>query len=131
MPQPVRGGVITTIAKADFEKRWQKWSSVGFLTRFLPITFQYGNDVVERILLLSAEEDEINLLGKPVKLPEPSILPKGPLSKVGITVPQDLSHQLVEPGVNMQKRLKTYGFRGVMALRRLILLLKETAIIMR
>lgn len=121
LPQPVRGGVITTIAKADFEKRWQKWSSVGFLTRFLPITFQYGNDVTERILLLSAEEDEIQLLGNPVELPEPTILPKdSPLSKVRVTLPRHLSPQIVKPGTDMQKRLKTYGFRGVRHLRRLV-----------
>jgi hypothetical protein len=121
LPQPVRGGVITTIAKADFEKRWQTWSSVGFLTRFLPISFQYGNDVAERILLLSAEEDEIQLLGKPVILPEPTILPKdSPLSKVRVILPKNLAHQLVEPGKHMQKRLKTYGFRGVRLIRRLV-----------
>ena len=121
LPQPVRGGVITTIAKADFEKRWQKWSSVGFLTRFLPISFQYGNDVVEQILLLSAEEEEIQLLGKSIKLPEPSILAKNsPLSKIKVALPKDLSPQLIEPGKDMQKRLKTYGFRGVRLLRRLV-----------
>lgn len=121
LPEPVRGGVITTIAKKDFENRWRKWSSVGFLTRFLPITFQYGNDVAERILLLSAEEDEIHLLGKPIILPQPSILPEDkPLSRVKVTVPKDLSHQLTKPGKDMQKRLETYGFRGVRHLRRLV-----------
>lgn len=120
LPQPVRGGVITTIAKEDFEKRWTKWSSVGFLTRFLPITFQYGNDVVKRILLLSAEEDEIYLLGKPINLPKPSILPEEPLGKVKVTLPKHLSHQLIKPGTDMQKRLKTYGFRGIRHLRRLV-----------
>ena len=117
---PVRGGVIATIASKDFEQRWQKWTSVGFLTRFLPISFQYGSDVVNQILLASAEQDELQLLGKPVTLPQFSLL-ENPLDKVEVSMPKALAPQLIKPGRKMQKRLLTYGFRGVRHLRRLVL----------
>lgn len=121
LTRPVRGGVITTIAKEDFEARWKKWSSVGFLTRFLPVSFQYGRDVVDKILLACAEEDEVNVLGKSIKPPLPPILNNNHSAKVKVDLSKELSHQLIEPGKAMQKRLSTYGFRGVRHLRRLTL----------
>lgn len=116
--RPVRGGIITTIAKEDFEQRWKKWTSVGFLTRFLPASFQYGMDVVKQILIASVTEDEVNLLGKPIILPKPSIL-KDSLSKVKVTVPKELGLMLLKPAEDMQRRLSTYGFRAARHLRRL------------
>lgn len=120
LKRPVNGGVITTIAKKDFEERRKKWRSVGFLTRFLPITFQYGRDVVDQILLASAEQDEFQLLGKPAKIKLPPILPN-PLGKVKVSLPKHLAPQLIKPGQEMQKELTPYGFRGVRHVRRLVL----------
>lgn len=121
LSKPVRGGVITSIADEDFEDRWKKWSSVGFLTRFLPVSYQYGQDVVMEILRACAESDESEVLGKPVKLELPPILSNDRFNRVKVTIPKELSHQLESPGRKMQSRLSTYGFRGVRHLRRLTL----------
>lgn len=121
LTRPVRGGVITSIADEDFQTRWKKWSSVGFLTRFLPVSFKYGLDVVNQILLACAEQDEAEVLGKHIKMELPNILNNDRFTKIKITIPIELSHELIEPGKNMQKRLSTYGFRGVRHLRRLAL----------
>lgn len=123
LPEPVRGGVITSIAREDFEARWKKWSSVGFLTRFLPVTYQYGQDVVDEILEACAIQEEGEVLGKPFNIKLPSILKAkgGYRHEAKVTIDNTLAKQLIEPGKNMQKRLSTYGFRGVRHLRRLAL----------
>jgi len=113
LDRPVRGGVITTIAKEDFEDRWKRWSSVGFLTRWLPVSYEYTQEIVEEILYAVATEDESRILGTPIKLD----LPK---ARVKVTIPKELSAVLIEPGKEMQSRLSTYGFRGVRHLRRLV-----------
>lgn len=122
LPEPVRGGLITTIAKEDFEARWKKWSSVGFLTRFLPVSYQYGQDLVDEILQACATQDEEHVLGKPYSIKLPSVLKsKGGYRRTAkVSIGDDLAHQLIKPGKNMQKHLSTYGFRGVRHLRRLV-----------
>jgi hypothetical protein len=112
--------VFTTIAKEDFEARWKKWTSVGFLTRFLPVSFQYGQDIVEQIRYASATQDEASILGKPVKLQLPSFL-KNWSEQIKVTIPNNLAEQLIEPGQDMHRRLSTYGFRAVRHLKRLTL----------
>ena len=112
LDRPVHGGVITTIAKEDFEDRWEKWSSVGFLTRWLPVSYQYSQEVVKEILYAVATEDESKILGN-------SIILKLPKQRAKVTIPKELSALLIEPGKEMQRRLSTYGFRGVRHLRRL------------
>ncbi len=119
LPQPVCGGVITSIAHGDFERRWKKWSSVGFLSRFLPISYQYGEDVVNKILQASAKKNEAQLFGKPYSMPRLKLL-KDSLDKVEVVLPDKLAEQLIKPAKGMQKRLSTYGFRATRHLRRLV-----------
>lgn len=113
--QPVSGGLLTSIAKEDFENRWKAWTAVGFLSRFPPVSFQYGQDTVREIFDSIIEG---RALGKPIRLNLPA-------QKATVDLPKDLGDQLIKSADEMHKRLSTYGFR---ALRHLIRLAKANAL---
>ncbi|MBA7597135.1 hypothetical protein ES703_04130 [subsurface metagenome] len=114
LKNPARAGVITSIAKEDFDKRWHKWSSVGFLTRFLPVSFQYGQDTVKDILNNIAFKSEEQVLGKSIKLSLPA-------KKQKVEMPEELGQQLIDSIKPVQKSLHTYGFRMLRHLKRMCL----------
>lgn len=47
---PVRCGLITTLAREELTKRKEKWAAVGFLSRMLPISYQYSTESVKKIM---------------------------------------------------------------------------------
>lgn len=49
LPYPVKAGIIACLAKDEFEWRKSYWVSIGFLSRFLPVSYSYSEGVEEAI----------------------------------------------------------------------------------
>ena len=50
LPRPINAGVIACLAKDEFNWRKYYWSSIGFLSRFLPVSYSYSTNTVNAIL---------------------------------------------------------------------------------
>lgn len=46
---PVNIGLLTAVAKQDFDKRKDEWAHMGFLSRVLPISFTYSKQTAAKI----------------------------------------------------------------------------------
>jgi hypothetical protein len=46
---PVTIGLLTAVAKQDFDRRYNDWSNIGFLSRVLPVSFTYDGNTAKAI----------------------------------------------------------------------------------
>jgi hypothetical protein len=47
--KPINANLITAITKDEINDKRHKWAQIGFMSRFLPITFSYNNDTKQLI----------------------------------------------------------------------------------
>ena len=59
--RPIKAGVIACIARDEFQWRKYYWSSIGFLSRFLPVTYSYSENVTREILSTIYHEQKASL----------------------------------------------------------------------
>lgn len=61
LKRPIKAGVIACLAKDEFEWRKYYWSSIGFLSRFLPVSYSYSEEINRQILETIYREQKANL----------------------------------------------------------------------
>lgn len=47
--EPLKFGLISSITPEFFQKMFRHWNDIGFITRFLPISYKYSNETVVQI----------------------------------------------------------------------------------
>lgn len=102
-PEPVKCGIITTIAKPDFMRKSRRWFELGFLSRAIPITYGYSTSTQVEIYRHIAKADDIsNISKKKIRLPKtPKYVKQNPR----------LNLRLIELSMKMAEWEKVYGFR--------------------
>jgi len=114
LPIPARCNLITCIAKEFLEDRRHRWTKVGFMSRVVPVSYEYAASSVYSIMQSIArreyqEESIFNDLVLPdspvvVNLPEPIAL------QIAAYAPQVVDagrHAMALYGFRLQKQLQT------------------------
>lgn len=107
--EPVKVGLITAIAKKDYDRKKDDWAAIGFTSRLLPVSYRYSLDTAQKIRDSIKMKDYLQEKSFEIKLPpEKSIyLPRSfadDIEKVAWEVkdPND------EVGARRQKQLQTF-----------------------
>lgn len=115
LTNPLKGSLLTTIAIADFNRLVARLAAVGFLSRFLPISYNYNQNSVEDILLDMAYHRDKWL---PIKL----ALPNG---KIEVNLDPRFAVKLILLSKSIGEQAGAYGFR---AMKQLMVLAKCRAL---
>jgi hypothetical protein len=115
LPKPIRAGVIACLSRDEFQWRKNYWCSIGFLSRFLPVSYSYSKRVEDAIFeAIFSQESEVRDIkfkfhrGR-VKLPQEMARQLKPIAKV---IAQDCSRD--------DKTKKLAGFRAQIGLQRMV-----------
>lgn len=69
---PVTLGLISAIAKQDFDRNQRDWGAVGFLSRVLPVSFHYSPDAAKKVRQSIKNKDYLkDIKTFNIDLPEP------------------------------------------------------------
>lgn len=109
---PVRCGFITSIAKKDFERRRDKWATVGFLSRMLPVSYAYSSESVNRIFDFIMRGEYRN--DRPIKLSLPT-------KDIAVTLSTDIAEQIKEVAIELKDPEDDYGFRRLKQLQSFVM----------
>lgn len=107
LPKNVRCGILTSITPSLYAEHFKGWNDIGFVTRFLPISYTYSDVTIENIMNMinsrnnghSIEPEKIRFLTKKKK----------------IDIDDDVRPELKSIAIDITKRLKEYRiayFRG-------------------
>jgi hypothetical protein len=107
---PVRCGIITAIAKEEFEERKDYWGKLGFVSRCLTITYSHSWETQHKVREFLAED---------LKEHEP-IIWQFPEAKQEITIPEIIKEQLIEWIETSPAVRKSYAYRLQIHLQRLM-----------
>jgi hypothetical protein len=102
-------GCLMGITTDFFVARRGKWRQTGFMTRFVPVRFNYSEETIRRI------HDSI-ARGKSIPPPRPEPMPPG---QVQVFCSQAHALTLSVRAQELGKQMKTYGFRYQKVLRSL------------
>lgn len=102
-------GVLMAVTPDFFNSKRGRWRATGFLTRFLPVTFNYTPETIRKIHYAIKE-------GHHLPLPRPQAIPDGDCL---ITCAPEHSEALSRKAQELGERMKTYGFRYQRCLRAL------------
>ena len=109
--KPFKGSILTTIASRDYKRMHKSLAAVGFMSRLLPITYEYSQEAVVDILLdIACENDKWTK----VEL-------QFPKEKVFISLPNELAKKLIPTAMEITKFTEApYGIRALHHLRVLV-----------
>lgn len=105
---PVRCGLVTSIARQDFETRHTRWATVGFLSRLLPISYSYSQDTILQVFDYIIHGRYAT--DKPIALWLPG-------SDVSVDLPIDIARELIPLTQRLKDSEDTYGFRRLKQLQ--------------
>jgi hypothetical protein len=111
LTHPIRAGIITTIARPDFERWKDRWAAVGFTSRFLPVCYDYTEATRDKIfnaLIFRRETSKQITLDFP-KEPQYVYLPPG------------IATSAMQYAKAIGKAIETYGFRAQRQLQTLMM----------
>jgi hypothetical protein len=104
-----RIGCLMGITPEVFNSKRGKWRGTGFLTRFIPVNFEYSENTKHSVHMAIAN-------GHKLPLPHPVTMPA---HECAIVIPPKHSLSLVKRSEELGRSMKTYGFRYQRALRAL------------
>lgn len=109
--RPIRTGIITTIARKDFDRWREKWSAVGFTSRFLPICYDYSEATRDKIFnaLIFRRATSIE-----IKLDFPE-------TPQYIHLPPGIATSTTQYSKPLGAAIETYGFRAQRQLQTLMM----------
>ena len=109
LPHPARCNLITSIAKEHLDDRRHRWSKIGFLSRVIPVSYEYASstvfDIVQSIALREYQEEKVFDL----EIPDREFvidLPVDIALKIASLAPQIIDAQKLY-GFRLQKQLQT------------------------
>lgn len=102
LAEPMRGGIITTIAIMDYQRMQKTLAACGFLSRLMILSFSYDTQHIQQIFQDIA-------FGK--KTWQPTIL-NFPAEPVEVNLDGNVASQLIFYSQKIGERLKSTGFRA-------------------
>lgn len=105
---PVKCGVISAVVREDLEKKLEYWGSIGFISRFIPFSFNYPISTVTEIFEYIVKEQYLH--ENPIKLSFPQKDKK-------ITIAPNLGRKLIPLAQEITKKQKLFGFRALLNLQ--------------
>lgn len=98
---PVKCGLITSLATKELQLRKDKWASVGFLSRMLPISYAYKQETVLKIFNYITDRKYLmenpNILNLPVD--------------TNVILPKEISEACIPLAELLKDENDEYGFR--------------------
>lgn len=129
LKRPIKCGLITSITPDYFLKVFKRWNDIGFVTRFLSISYKYSDETIGEIHKIIQESETLKLPVKKIKS----------IKKFDISIPKDISSFFaikaqdiakeelksniptpVQGGKTQWVSTKTMGFRLQRQLRQLV-----------
>ena len=111
LTNPIRAGIITTIARKDFDKWKERWSAVGFTSRFLPVCYDYSeatrDEIFNALIFRRATSVEIKL-----NFPE---------TPQYVFLPPGIATSTTQYSKPLGAAIETYGFRAQRQLQTLMM----------
>lgn len=109
LPTPVKAGVIACIARGSLKDRIPHWNSTGFLSRFLAVSYSYGDETAEQV--------RTNIIEGKSSEPRNLVLPE----QQKVHVPEEIARGLASMAVGLAQGLypPLHGFRMQKHLQRL------------
>ena len=98
---PIKCGFITSLAKKELLIRRDKWASIGFLSRMLPISYAYSLETVVQIFDYIADRGYQTYSPTHVDLPLDS----------NVVLPKDISEKCIPLAKKLKDDNDEYGFR--------------------
>lgn len=111
LDHPIRAGIITTVARRDFDRWKDKWAAVGFTSRFLPICYDYSEETRDKIYNALIFRRE---MAKPIKLDFPE-------TPQYVFLPPGIATTAVQYSKAIGAAIETYGFRAQRHLQTLMM----------
>ena len=121
-------GLITSCTFEYYYKIFRKWHDIGFLSRFLPISFTYSTQTIAEINSQIAEDNFFDEVSKMKKIGKQQIIiPKDISDKINFITNEVVKNQLndtirikVRGGKERAYKIEMYGFRLHRQLRKLL-----------
>ena len=100
--EPIKANVLTAITKEEMADKRHKWAKLGFLSRFIPLSFSYTEETKKKIReyikdRIYKSDDMFDF-----KLPE---------KKVNVVLPREFANQLEKITLKISKENNLTGFR--------------------
>jgi hypothetical protein len=95
-------GVITAVTKGKWSQHKKVWNDIGFMSRFVPVSYGYSMGSVQKILQSSAEKGYRS---------EGKFDFDFPKEKVEIELDKDLAEKLIPISTALGAKLGTHGIR--------------------
>ena len=108
---PVRCGFITSVANKELNRKKDKWASVGFLSRMLPISYSYKQETVVKIFE--------HIINREYTVDNPQALKLPP--ETYVYLPVDLAEQVQPYAIATKDDNDQYGFRRLKQLQTFIM----------
>jgi len=108
---PIRCGLITSLATRELKIRKDKWASVGFLSRMLPISFEYKQETVMEIFEYITDRAYLTANPKALNLPPDT----------DVILPKDISESCIPLAQLLKDRDDKYGFRRLKQIQTFIM----------
>lgn len=112
LPAPVRCGLITTITKDDLVLKKQRWTSIGFMSRLLPVTYDYHKSTVMDILDSICDHEYYKDASTKLSLPS---------APVQVYLDPAFSERMQAMSLQLVDAEQLYGFRMQKHLQRLMM----------
>jgi hypothetical protein len=98
----VRCGIITAITDVEYKKRKKRWEGLGFISRFLPIQYEYSSGFIEQIFEDLTNEIKYDKQEKKLNFPD---------EKQTVVLPKEISKQIEPICKILGKQIGTHGIR--------------------
>lgn len=99
---PIHANIITALTQDEMQDKRHKWTKLGFLSRFVPVTYSYKEDTKEKIR--SYIKDRMYKNDNPYKFAMPQ-------NQVEITLPPKIADKIETIGLDISEKSNLLGFR--------------------
>lgn len=100
--KPIRANVITALTADEMQDKRHKWSKLGFLSRFIPLSFSYKNNTKQQIREYIKDRVYQDDKFYDFELPK---------EKIDIVLPKELAIELEKISINIAEENNITGFR--------------------
>lgn len=98
----VKCGFVTAITPTEFKRHKKQWDGIGFLSRMLPVTYNYSMTTQIEIMNFIKEEKFLAEVLEKLKLPK--------VYKT-ITLPKTIADEIEKYSIALSQKANLYGFR--------------------
>ena len=100
--EPLIANIITAITEREMKDKRHKWAELGFLSRFIPLSYSYNDDTKKLIREFIKHRDYHRDILHDFKLPD---------KQKKVTLPKDIADKIEEISIKISDENKLTGFR--------------------